>query len=321
MLYLKTNDLEELGLDWKKNTEMLRNALEVIKKGEFSQPIKPYLKFNDKSNRIIAMPAYAGGDIEIAGIKWIASFPKNIEKGIQRANSVTVLNNSETGEPIAFINTALISVIRTASVSALLIEEYIKHKNPSNLTLGIIGFGPIGQMHLKMATDLLGDRIKNIKLFDIAGIPSSKLPIDILDKIEICTNWEDVYLFSDIFITCTVSSEGYIDKKPKDHALLLNVSLRDFKTDILKYTKSIVVDNWEEVCRADTDIEKMSKEGLLFKEDTISLVELICENKFNGLANNQAIMFNPMGLAIFDIVIAKSYYQEALKKEIGTLLT
>lgn len=47
---------------------------------EFAQPIKPYLRYNNLKNRIIAMPAYAGGECDMAGIKWIASYPDNINQ-------------------------------------------------------------------------------------------------------------------------------------------------------------------------------------------------------------------------------------------------
>ncbi len=122
------------------------------------------------------------------------------------------------------------------------------------------------------------------------------------------------------FITCTVSAEGYIDKKPKDGALLLNVSLRDFKPDILEYTKTLVVDNWEEVCREKTDVERMHLERGLQKEDTVLIADVVIRGALQNFPYDKAILFNPMGMAIFDVVIAAYYYQRARENEIGVLL-
>lgn len=78
MLYLNTTNLEQMNLPWALCMDTIRSAVQVMAAHEFSQPIKPYLLFDkDPSSRIIAMPAYVGGEIGMAGIKWIASFPGN----------------------------------------------------------------------------------------------------------------------------------------------------------------------------------------------------------------------------------------------------
>lgn len=312
MLYLNSKHITDIGVNWDQTIDKIKNAVQVMNNADFSQPIKPYLQFKDSSNRIIAMPAYAGGEFSVAGIKWIASFPNNLKENIPRANSVTILNNATTGVPFATINSPIVSGIRTASVSGLLIQEFSKIHSLDNLTLGIIGFGPIGQLHLQMASFILGDKINKIHIYDISGIDNSKIPKEISEKVVICSSWEEVYHDADIFITCTVSSKGYIDAKPKQKALLLNVSLRDFKPDILEYSPLVVVDNWEEVCRANTDIEVMSKERNLKKSDTIDIIDVVCKDALNRNGQNQVIMFNPMGMAIFDIVIAQYYYEQAV---------
>jgi len=312
LLYLNSKDITDIGINWIKTVEIIKKAVNVMNHSDFSQPIKPYLQFNDPDNRIIAMPAFAGGEFSVAGIKWIASFPKNLEVSIPRANSITILNDATTGVPFATINTPIVSGIRTASVSGLMIQEFDKVHNLNDVTLGIIGLGPIGQLHLQMATTLLGDKIKNIRLFDISEIDKNKIPVELREKVTICSSWEDVYRDADIFITCTVSSKGYIDGPPKPNALLLNVSLRDFKTDILDYSPVIVVDNWEEVCRANTDIEVMHNERNLQKSDTLDIKDIVCSNAFKEITEDKVVMFHPMGMATFDIVIAQYYYDQAI---------
>lgn len=319
MLYLDENHIDKLGIDWNETVNTLEEAVKSLSEGDFSQPIKPYVKFQNPKNRIIAMPAFVGGNIDYSGIKWIASFPDNIGKSIPRAHSVTILNDSDTGKPVSIINTAKVSGIRTASVSGLVIKKYLENKEKSEIfDVGILGFGPIGQLHLKMVSALLKDKINKIRIFDIRPIEENllaDLPKDL--NIEVCTSWEDVYTNSNIFITCTVSSKGYINKKPRDGALLLNVSLRDFTPDILNYTRSIVVDDWEEVNRESTDIYEMSTTRGLKREETKSIVEVVCSDALRHFSREEAIMFNPMGMAVFDIAIAAHYYNIALIEGVG----
>ena len=128
MLYLNEDHIIEIGINWNKTIDVIEDAVECIASNDFAQPIKPYLRYHDLKNRIIAMPAFTGGNINTSGIKWIASFPDNINIGIPRAHSAVILNNAETGQPNALLNTALASIIRTVSVSGLIIKYFTNWK-------------------------------------------------------------------------------------------------------------------------------------------------------------------------------------------------
>ena len=126
MIYLNENDLKNIGVNWNEVVDTIEKATRCLADKDYSQPIKPYLRYGDLKNRIIAMPAFVGGDINKAGIKWIASFPDNINNNIPRAHSVVILNNADTGKPEAIVNTAKLSMIRTAGVTGSIIRAYKK---------------------------------------------------------------------------------------------------------------------------------------------------------------------------------------------------
>lgn len=318
MIYLNSKHINESGLPWDELLNTIENAVQNLEMGDYSQPLKPYLRFKDPSNRIIAMPAYLGGDFDFAGLKWISSFPKNIQRGIQRAHSVSILNDATTGKPIAILNTTVVSAIRTAAVTGLIIREFDKVRGlQDDIQLGIVGFGPIGQMHLRMVDTLWGEKIGKIHIYDINGIKPDLIPNHLKEKINVVRSYEEAYCDADVFMTCTVSAEGYIDKRPKDSALLLNISLRDFKPEILDYTSLIIVDDWDEVCREKTDIEIMHLKRGLKKSDTYNICDIVIRGVMNNFPKKEAVLFNPMGMAIFDLAIATYYYRRALDNHIG----
>lgn len=322
MIYLNEADLKEIGIPWHETISVIEKAVRSLGISDFAQPIKPYLRYRDKKNRIIAMPAFVGGDINIAGIKWIASFPDNIYSGIPRAHSVTILNEPDTGEPVCVINTALLSIIRTASVSGLIMNYFDRVRQLKAFNIGIIGFGPIGRHHLKICDSLFGDRISKVYLYDIRSVINLD-EVDFSDKSKliIADSWQEAYRNSDIFLTCTVSKAPYIDLEPVKGSLLMNVSLRDFKTDIYDFVKdAIIVDDWDEVCREKTDIEMMNIEKGLSAEGTKSIIDVVEGNCMSQYAQDETIMFNPMGMAVFDVAMGAYFYRKALEKGIGTVL-
>lgn len=318
MLYLNEKYLREVGINWAQLVDVIERTVRCLGDKDFVQPIKPYLRYRDLKNRIIAMPAFIGGDFDMAGIKWIASFPGNIHKGIPRAHSVVILNKAETGQPEAIINTALLSILRTAAVTGLMIRYFDKVRPLKDVNLAIIGWGPIGQNHLRMALDLYGDKIAKIFLYDLRPIDKSAIDFAPRDKIVIAENWQQAYVDADVFITATVSKASYIDKQPKKGSLQLNVSLRDYKTDIFEYVKdSIIVDDWEEICREKTDIEMMHLEKGLKEKDTKSIIDMVVGNCMADYPAEMPIMFNPMGMAVFDMAVGTYYFREAQKKGVG----
>ena len=317
MKYLNEADLQTLGVNWDETIGVIDAALSSLADGDYAQPIKPYLRYRNLKNRIIAMPAFVGGKINTAGIKWIASFPDNIHAGIPRANCAVILNDADTGEIKSIINTGLISSIRTASVSGWMLKKYLEFRQPEKVNLGIIGWGPIGRQHFQMATHILGERLNQIYLYDLHDIDKQTAAYPDKDRITIADGWQEVYKNSDIFITCTVSAASYIEGKPRAGALYLNVSLRDFKVSIYDFFKdNTIVDDWEEICRERTDIENLHLEKGLQKEQTKSIVDIWKEG-LKPVPADAPLFFNPMGMAVFDIAIGYYYYKSAAEKNRG----
>lgn len=321
MIYLNEDNIKSIGIKWNETVYAIRESIECLLTKDFSQPVKPYLRYRDLTNRIIAMPAFVGGKVNKSGIKWIASFPGNIDKGLQRANSVTIINEADTGLPVSIINTTIVSGIRTAAVTGLVLEEYIK-RNPEkkNIEIGIIGFGPIGQLHLDMVMSLLKGKIKCISIYDKRKIDENLIPAEAAPYVKFEDSWEACYKNADVFITCTVSKEPYVNLEPKKGSIQMNVSLRDFKPETKSYFDKMIVDDWDEICREKTDIEMMHLTQGLQRSDTYSLAETISGNVISNSAKDETIMFNPMGMAIFDIVIGNYFYNKAKELKIGTVL-
>ncbi|MEB3101624.1 2,3-diaminopropionate biosynthesis protein SbnB [Ferviditalea candida] len=320
LLYLNEQDIGRLGADWNTLIKLLEDALFSIDAGDYAQPLKPYLRYKDLRNRIIAMPAYVGGSMDVAGIKWVSSFPGNVDQNLPRAHNVVILNDAATGKPEAIIHSPLLNILRTAAVSGLLLKHWLQARPGKRLKVGIIGWGPIGRRHFRMCTELFGDRIDRIFLYDLRAIDPETAVSPLGAPVTVTDNWEEAYEEADVFITCTVSDYRYVNVPPKNGRLLMDISLRDFQLDALTGIGTFIVDDWEEVCRENTDIELLHLAGRLSREQALSLTDVVCRKALLDVDGGESVFFSPMGMAVFDISVADYYRRLAQETGAGQLL-
>jgi ornithine cyclodeaminase len=152
------------------------------------------------------------------------------------------------------------------------------------------------------------------------NLPEADVPAHYLEKTKAAASWEEVYRSSDIFMTCTVSDHRYIHLPPSEGQLLLNVSLRDYQPEALAAVKAIIVDDWQEVCRENTDIERLHLEQGLTRSGTRTLADVICRRGLADFAPTEPILFCPMGMGVFDIATAVYFARRAREMGIGTEL-
>src|SRR5690606_34723990 len=77
--------------------DVVRDTYLAHHAGDSVNPDSYFLRFPDKPDaRIVALPAHLGADADVSGIKWISSFPANIDRGIPRASAALLLNDHET---------------------------------------------------------------------------------------------------------------------------------------------------------------------------------------------------------------------------------
>ena len=125
-------------------TDIIKDTYIAHYNGETINPNTYSLKFTEKPNaRINALPAYVGAKTNMAGMKWISSFPDNIKNGIPRASAVVILNDYESGYPIACLEGSAISAARTAASAVIGAEVFNNKKQVDNIAF--IGSGVISR--------------------------------------------------------------------------------------------------------------------------------------------------------------------------------
>jgi ornithine cyclodeaminase/alanine dehydrogenase-like protein (mu-crystallin family) len=105
-----------------------------------------------------AMPAHlrAGGAAgDLLGIKWIAGFGSNGERGLPTLHGLVVLNDAATGVPTAVLDAGPITAERTAAVSGVAIRHFAPQVDRRATRAALIGAGVQGHSHLVVLGNLL----------------------------------------------------------------------------------------------------------------------------------------------------------------------
>ena len=140
ILYLSQAEVASVGLGMAEIIQLLEKAFEEKGYGRVEMPPKPGIHPGEGDNFIHAMPAYIPA-LNSAGIKWVSGFPKNAQKGLPYITGLLILNDPETGIPLAVMDCEWITAMRTAAASAVAAKRLAR---PESARLGILGCGVQG---------------------------------------------------------------------------------------------------------------------------------------------------------------------------------
>lgn len=322
-LYLiKAKEVAEI-LD-EKETEIMQivsKAYVLHTAGESSLPNSIFLRFpNNGLNRIIGLPAYLRGNINAAGMKWISSFPDNINHGIERASALMILNNIENGHAEVVLEGSIISSKRTAASAALAAK--LIHSNPDETVLGFVGCGRINReisMFLKSAFK----NVKKLIAYDLDSKRAEGFLDDIKENGMSTTVAESVY---DVFRTALLVSFATTVGTPYIHDIsacnsdstILNISLRDFGPEVILSADNIV-DDLEHVCRERTAIH-LAEQTCGNRDFVRCPIADVITGKQKGRMEGKTVIYSPFGLGVLDLALADYVRKQAKEKGMGTVI-
>jgi ornithine cyclodeaminase len=295
----------------------VQSAYEAHAKGESAFPHSSFLRFPNVNNRIIALPAYLGGEYELAGIKWVASFPANLELGFNRATAVIILNSAKTGRPNAMLEGSAISAKRTAG-SAALAAQWLCKKEVDRV--GIIGAGVI---NFEIINFLMATRpgIKSFVVYDRDPQRSQRLREQCQGiDVDVAPDINTVLKSCSLISLATTALEPHIFDLSEcaPGTVVLHISLRDLSPEVILHCDN-VADDIDSVCRAQTSVHLA--EQYVGNRDFIrcALSEILLGMKpvRNG---HEVTIFSPFGMGILDLALAKLTCDLALQEGRGSIV-
>ena len=359
-LYLSEPDMIKAGVkDMKSCVDVMEDLLITLYKGDYvmgganhnshgcmimfpDDPQFPGMPKNADDRRFMAMPAYLGGSYQMAGMKWYGSNVENKKVGLPRSILMMILNDKDTGAPLALMSANLVSAYRTGGIPGVG-AKYLARKD--SRVVSIIGPGVMGKTSLAAFVSVC----PNLDTVKIKGRSQRSLDaftrlireeLPQIKNIEICDSVEEAVKDSDIISFTTtvrddVSSFPYINGDwIKKGALISMPSAARFDDDFLAGCK-LVVDNsklyeaWEEeypyptypqVQIIGTKFTDLKHDGKIKAEDIIDITDIIEKRHPGRTSDDEIIVYSVGGMPVEDIAWGGTVYRNAVKLGIGIKL-
>lgn len=296
--------------------EVVEAAYRLHSAGGSVNPPSCFLRFPDRpSSRIIALPASVGGQVRVAGLKWISSFPQNVAAGVPRASAVLILNDHDTGYPFACLEGSIISATRTAALAASA-ADWLSRGRRRPRRVGFFGVGLIARyIHTFLAGtgwsfDEIG--VHDLSADSAAGFRGYLEQSGAGGRITVHEGAEQLIRSADLVVFATVAGQPHIgDLSWFEHnPLVLHVSLRDLAPEILLASTNIV-DDIEHCLKADTSPHLA--EQLTGDRD---FLHGTLDDVMAGRATVPAgrpVVFSPFGLGVLDLAVGKYVYDHVVR--------
>ena len=310
-LILTRHDVEKILTPTVAN-ETVEKAFRAYSLGCTEMPPKSYLYFPKGDLR--SMPAYIFGEgFDIAGVKCVNVHPHNAAGHMPAVMAVIILNDPQTGFPMAIIDGTYLTCLRTGAAGALA-AKYLSREDSK--VAGFVGCG--AQARAQLLCLLNVRNIRKIKIWQFQkdkecvrdfrkwAHTTYKLETHVSPRMDVVT------MNSDIVITTTPSRVPLVNcVSPGAHINAIGADApgkQEINPEMLKQAK-VVVDDWIQASHSGEINVPVGKKQITKRDVHALLGDIVTGKKPGRTTAKEITLFDATGLAIQDISCAYIVYK------------
>lgn len=361
-LYLSEPDMIAAGVkDMGQCVEVMEDMMVTLQKGDYvmggenhnshgcmvtfpNEPEFEGMPKNGEDRRFMAMPAYLGGRFQMAGMKWYGSNIENRKLGLPRSILMMMLNDKDTGAPLALMSANLLSAYRTGAIPGVG-AKYLARRDSE--TVAIIGPGVMGKTSLHAFISVCPS-LKTVKvkgrgqksIDSFVNFVKTNFPQ--IEKVVVCNTMEEAIRDSDIISTTTSVGDKEIefpfidDAWIKKGALVCMPSAARFNESFyLDKNTKLVVDNYklyeawadeypypsyDPVQVVGAKFMDLLHDKKITKAEIIDVADVITDTHPGRESEEERIIYSVGGMPVEDIAWGETIYKNAIKMGIGIKL-
>ena len=356
-LYLDEKDMIKAGVtNMHHCVEVMTEVYDILGKGDYvmggknhnshGQKIKfpktsqfPNMPTDGPDRRFMAMVAYIGGRFNVCGEKWYGSNRENLKKGLPRSVLMTMLNDADTGAPLALQSANLLSAVRTGAIPGVG-AKYLAR--PDSKVVGLVAAGAISRTCFMGIADVCRN-IDKVKIYDIFPSASKKLAsfireeyphikdIEIVDSMEAAVRDSDIVNAATSGVDIPYFKEEWL--KPGVYMSLPASAVLD--KDFVVNRARNVVDNWKMYEAYSEELEFPFSEsmggltghyldwihdGRMDVSQIENLGDIVAGNIQGRKSDEEIILFCMGGQPVYDVAWGYTIYEKAKEMGLGKVL-
>jgi alanine dehydrogenase len=332
LLYLGPQDVEQL-LPMGECIALMERALLDLARGAAVQPLRSLMWLEGKVGLLGLMPgqiavapaAPDGPPGSVAGIKVVSIFPGNRLRGDESHFGAVLLFETESGRPIAHLDAAVLTAIRTAAVSAVA-TRLLARGDAGDLAL--LGAGVQARTHLAALREVR--QLRRVRVWSRRPESARRFAAEEDGRhglaLEAVPSAEAAVVGADLVCTVTASHEPVLSGSwlsPGAHVNAVGASLasaRELDSAAVARAR-LFVDRRESAVNESGDFLVPLREGAI-GEDHIQgeLGDLLLGRLAGRRADSEITLFKSLGLAVEDLAAAHHVYRQALAQGRGVRL-
>jgi ornithine cyclodeaminase/alanine dehydrogenase-like protein (mu-crystallin family) len=258
---------------------------------------------------LLVMPAVGE---QGAGVKIVTVTPPNPSRGLPLIHGVYVLFAPDTLEPLAVLDGAALTGLRTAAVSGLA-TRHLARADARRLV--VFGAGTQARTHLDA---MLAVRpIERVVVVSRSAAPAERLAAEARERgVEAAVGTPDDVTDADVVCTCTTSAEPVFDGSLLPEGAHVNAvgsyqpHTREVDTEVVRRAR-VVVETREAALEEAGDLLIPIGEGVMGRDHVVAdLAELVRGARVRT-SDADVTLFKSVGVAFEDLAVARAAVERA----------
>lgn len=267
---------------------------------------------------LLTMPAIAPG---VMSVKLVSVVPGNAARALPVTNGLLVLSDGETGLPLALLNAAALTAVRTGAVGALGVKYLTP---PDGSSLGVVGTGVQGTWVAISACAMRPIRTVFAVRRSVASFASFEKALAERAagvRVVACANAAELLARTGVIVTATTSAVPVLpDEAPLlegRHFIAIGSferHMRELPDSVFRLSGHVVLDS--ELARHEVgETVAPVEQGILTEANVFTIGELVAGRR--TLDITRTTVYKSAGMALFDLYVARALHEAASRRGVG----
>lgn len=321
MRIISKTDVEN-SLSMREAIEVVRQAFIELSNGTAEVPPRIHLSVEKQQATTLVMPAYLPESDALA-CKIVSVFPNNSAKNQPVIYGLVVLLDEENGKPLAIIEGASLTALRTGAASGLA-TDLLARKNAKTLAI----FGAGAQSRTQIEGVCAVRNIEKVWVYSRGTEKAKQFIAEMQNKVNaeftLADSPKQAVQNSDIICAATTSQTPVFDGDDLQDGIHINgvgsfkPTMQEIDFTTLEKCSKIIVDSRQNALHEAGDLVQAIEQKVITESSIYAEIgEIAAGLKVGRRREVENTFFKSVGNAVQDAVIAKAIYQLSIVKSFG----